>query len=283
MEFKKVNSDFELPVLGLGTWMMGGAMTTDTSNDSKDVEAIKAAIKLGYTLIDTAQVYGGGHCEELVGQAIKEFDRSKLFIVTKVFTNHLSYEDVIEQAKISLEKLGTDYVDLYLIHAPNPEFPIGETIRAMDKLVDYKLARFIGVSNFNLEQLKEAQKYSKNKIVVNQIEYSLLTRNKGNYGNMKNQESELIPYAQENDILIMAERPLERGLLLEEHPVMDQLSEKYGKTKAQIAINWLISKKNVVAIPKSSNIEHLNENMGAIGWKLDEEDIELLDKTDFSN
>jgi diketogulonate reductase-like aldo/keto reductase len=281
MEFKLLDKDFKIPVLGLGTWGIGGFMDTDSSNDEKSIQAIKDAIDLGYTHIDTAELYGAGHSEELIGKAIKALDRSKLIITSKVFKTNLKYDSVIASCKKSLEKLQTDYIDIYLIHAPNPEIPLVETMKAMDYLVEQKLIRFIGVSNFSVEQMKEAQKYSKNKIVANQIPYNLNTRNKDHIGKCTNMESEIIPYCQEKDIIVMAFRPIERGFLLETNSVLDELSKKYNKTKAQIAINWLISKKGIITIPKSTNIEHLKENLGAIGWNLNNEDIKLLDETKF--
>jgi len=150
----------------------------------------------------------------------------------------------------------------------------------MDRLVSDKLVKNIAVSNFTVDLLKEAQAYSDNKIVANQIEYSLLTRNKGSHGlpyaDNVDMESKTLPYCQENDILVVAERPLERGILLEKNELMGKMVKKYNKSYAQIAINWLISQKNVVTIPKSDNIEHLEENLGGVGWKMEEEDIELL-------
>jgi len=195
----------------------------------------------------------------------------------------LKYHDVIASCKKSLERLQTDYIDIYLIHAPNPEIPLEETMKAMDYLVDQKLVKFIGVSNFSVEEMKEAQKYSKHKIVANQIPYNLATRNKNHRGKCINMESEIIPYCQENDIIVMAYRPIERGLLLEPHPILETLSEKYNKTKAQIAINWLISKKGIITIPKSTNSKHLEENLGAVGWNLSDEDIKILDETQFES
>ena len=283
MEFKTLDKDFKIPVLGLGTWGIGGFLETDSSNDDKSIQAIKDAIDLGYTHIDTAELYGAGHSEELIGKAIKDLDRSKLIITSKVFKTNLKYDDVIASCKKSLEKLQTNYIDIYLIHAPNPEIPLEETMRAMDYLIEQKLVRFIGVSNFSVEKMKEAQRYSKNKIVANQIPYNLATRNKNHRGSCINMESEIIPYCQENDIIIMAYRPIERGFLLEPNPILDELSKKYNKTKAQIAINWLISKKGIITIPKSTNIEHLKENLGAVGWNLSNEDIKLLDETEFES
>jgi diketogulonate reductase-like aldo/keto reductase len=282
VEYKKLKCGFKIPSLGLGTWLIGGGFEADYSKDKENIEIIKQAIRLGYNHLDTAEMYGNNHTEELIGIAIKDFDRKKLFITTKVTNTHLKYNDLITSCKKSLERLQTNYIDLYLIHAPNKDIPIEETMKAMDYLVDNKLVKNIGVSNFTLEELKEAIKYSKHKIVANQIEYSLLTRNIGRYGNNKNMELETIPFCQENDIIIMAERPIERGLLLNTHPLLDKLSEKYNKTKSQIAINWLISKKNIITIPKSSNIEHLKENLGSLGWNLDKTDIEILNNTNFS-
>ena len=282
MEYKVIGN-VKIPVLGLGTWLIGGDTTPDYSEDEQAIQAIKSAIDLGYDHIDTAEYYGNGHCEELVGKAIKDIDRQSLFITSKVWTTNLNYNDVISSAKRSLQRMGTDYIDLYLIHSPSSTIPIKKTMSAFDYLVDNKMVKYIGVSNFKASQLKEAQKYAKHKIVANQIEYSLLTRNIGKYSGNRDMESKTIPYCQENDIIIMAERPIERGLILKSHPLLDSLEKKYKKTKAQIAMNWLISKKNVVTIPKSTNLNHLKENLGSIGWQMDKSDIELLDEIKFDH
>src|SRR3989344_8387321 len=119
---KKLNNGFEMPVFGFGTWMMGGAFTQDPNNDDQaDIQAIKTAIKFGITHIDTAEKYAGGHAEELVGEAIRNFARKKLFIVSKVSQTNLKYDDLIKSCQATLQRLNTSYLDLYLIHAPNPE------------------------------------------------------------------------------------------------------------------------------------------------------------------
>ena len=278
MEFKSLTYDTKIPVLGLGTWSIGGGMVTDTTYDEENIHAIKTAIKLGMTHIDTAEMYGDGHAEELVGEAIKDFNRETLFITTKVSPENLRYDDVIASAKKSLQRLKTEYIDLYLIHIPNPKIPIQETMKALNFLYEQGLIKFIGVSNFSVEQMKQAQKSSQNKIVANQIEYSLLVRNTGNEY-ISDMESKVIPYCQENDIMIVAYRPLARGRLTKPgFKILDELAKKYNKTQAQIAINWLISKKKVITIPKSTSIGHLKENLGAVGWKLKPEDIRKLDK-----
>jgi diketogulonate reductase-like aldo/keto reductase len=277
MEYKNLTENTKIPVLGLGTWEIGGGMSRDTSKDKEGIAAIKKAVELGYNHIDTAEMYGGGHSEELVGLAINDFDRESLFITTKVLPDHLRHNDCIKAAEGSLKRLRTDYIDLYLIHVPNPKIPIKETMRAMDTLLKQGKIRFIGVSNFSVEQLKEAQKYTENKIANNQIEYNLLTRHSGMYN--VNIESEIIPFCQENEIIITAWKPLVKGgLFREKNKLLEEIAEKYNKTLAQIAINWLISKKNIITIPKSTNPEHLKENLGALGWKLSEEDIKRLDE-----
>lgn len=281
MEYKTLIDGTKIPVLGLGTWLIGGALEADYSQDKQAINGIKKALELGYNHLDTAEMYGNGHCEELIGEGIKDIDRSSLFITSKVRESKLRYDDVIKSANQSLNRLQTNYMDLYLIHSPSETIPIEETMLAFDHLVENNMVRNIGVSNFRVDQLMEAQKHTKYKIVANQIEYSLLTRNKGTYSGNRDMESKTIPYCQENNIIIMAERPIERGLILKSHPVLDKLESKYKKTKAQIAMNWLISKKNIITIPKSINETHLKENLGALGWKLESADIKTLDEIQF--
>ena len=276
MEFKRLTSTIKIPVLGLGTWVMGGERETVTTDDKKNIRAIRTAVELGMSHIDTAEMYGCGHSEELVGEAISGFDRKGLFITTKVSPEHLRYNDVIASAEASLRRLRTEHIDLYLVHIPNPEIPIKEAMKAFDFLVERELVRHIGVSNFSVEQMKEAQIHTQNKIVANQIEYNLLSRNQGML--TRNMESKIIPYCQENGIVVIAWMPLARGRLVRSgFEILDELAEKYCKTRAQISINWLISQKSVVTIPKTSNVKHLKENLGAIGWSLDKDDTCRLD------
>lgn len=276
MDFKHLIGDIKIPVLGIGTWRLGGDRRPDSRHDKEDIVSIKNAIKLGYTHIDTAELYGGGHTEELVGKAIRGFDRKALFITSKVWGANLHYHDVIAAAKRSLDRMKTEYIDLYLVHMPNPDIPIKETMEAMDFLVEQGLVRCVGVSNFSAEQLEDAQRYSKNKIVVNQIEYNLLTRNKGLY--TAGMEKTTISYCQAKDILVIAWRPLALGQLAKPgFTLLDELAKKYKKTQAQVAINWLISKKGIVTIVKAASIKHLQENLGSVGWQLKPEDMTRLD------
>lgn len=267
---KKLKSGFGMPVFGIGTWEMGGEFEHDQDNDDKaDVAAIKTAIDLGVTHIDTAEIYADGYAEKLVGRAIKEYDRSKLFIVSKVEPENFGYKKALRSCERSLERLRTSYLDLYLLHWYEEGVSLKETMRALDKLVERGSVRNIGVSNFGVERLKEAQSYSKNKIVCDQVHYNLIVR--------EPERKSLLKYCQKNDIIMTAYRPLEKGGLANDPPrVLREIANKYKKTPAQVAINWLISQKNVVAIAKSRNIEHLKENMGAIGWNMDKKDIGIL-------
>lgn len=273
---KKLKNGFQMPVFGLGTWQMGGREIHNPENDDKkDITAIQEAIKLGVTHIDTAEGYAEGYAEILIGKAINGYGRSKLFIVSKVRPEHLRYNGVLRSCEASLKRLKTDYLDLYLIHSPSLEVSIEETLRAMDKLVEQGLVKNIGVSNFKTERLIEAQKYTKNKLVVNQVYYNLVIREPEKEG--------LLKHCQYNDILLEAYRPVEKGALLTQPiPILEKLAKKYDKTPAQIAINWLISQKNVITLSKMSTIEHLKENLGAIGWQMESEDVESLRK-DFPN
>jgi len=261
-----------MPVFGIGTWQMGGRVVHNpTNDDARDIAAIKAAIDLGVTHIDTAEMYAAGHAEELVAAAIKGHDRSKLFIVSKVLDVHLSHEDVIRSCKASLMRLNTPYLDLYLIHHPNPRIPLKETMAALDELKEQGLVKNIGVSNFTAERMKEAQSYTKNKIVANQVHYNLLFR--------EPERRNLLKYCQDNDAFLIAWRPVEKGVLTNSGiPLLDALCKKYNKTPAQVAINWLISQKNVITLAKTSSLMHLNENLGAVGWTMDSADIEKLRK-----
>ncbi|MBI4004661.1 aldo/keto reductase [Candidatus Roizmanbacteria bacterium] len=272
---KKLQNGFRLPVLGFGTWTIGGKREKDTTNDEINILGIKNAINSGLTHIDTAEMYAAGHAEEIVGIAIKEFPRKKLFITTKVAPDHLKYDDLFRACENSLKRLQTDYLDLYLIHSPNDEVPINETMKALNKLKDQGLIKNIGVSNFKTSRLKKAQQTSVSPIVTNQVFYNLIVRQPETDG--------LIEYCQKNDILITAFRPVDRGLLTQSNnQIFAEICNKYQKTPAQMAINWLISQDNVVTISKMSNRKHLEENLKALNWKMEQIDIKKL-RDEFPN
>lgn len=269
---KKLKNGFEMPVFGLGTWQMGGRKEHDLDNDDEaDIQAIKSAIEMGVTHIDTAENYADGYSEVLIGKAIKNYDRSKLFIVSKVKDVSMSYENVINSCRKSLERLETSYLDLYLLHRHNTNLDLKQTVKALDYLVEQGLVKNIGVANFNKEFLAEAQSYTKNKIVCNQVHYNLEFREPEATG--------LLNYCQNNDVFLVAWRPVGKGNLLENAPgIVEEMCDKYKKTSAEIAINWLVSQPYVLTLSKTRNIEHLKDNLGAVGWEMKREDIERLRK-----
>lgn len=273
MEYKKVNG-MKMPAIGLGTWKMGGNIMADHSKDEMYIESIRRAIKLGLTHIDTAEIYSAGHSEELVGKAIADFNRKDLFITTKISPHHLlTQKQIINCAKNSMKRLNIDYIDLYLVHWPPFLFSsiIKNTMSTFDKLVSNDLIRFIGVSNFSVDQMKIAQKFSRNKIITNQVEYNLLN---------KEPEHELLDFCNDQDIILTAYSPLAKGAIKNgSHKLIDDIADKYKKTAVQTAIRYLLDKPNVITIPKITSNEHLKEIIGALNWHLKKEDSDLLGRS----
>src|SRR5258706_14962679 len=201
---KKLDSGFEMPVFGLGTWQMGGKTQRDLKNDdASDIQAIRNAIDAGITHIDTAEKYAAGYSEELVGEAIQGYDRSKLLLVSKIRQEHFAGDDVKKSLEGSLKRMKTDYLDLYLLHSPSLEVSIDVTMKAMDSLVDEGLVKNIGVCNFTVERLEEAQFYATHKIVANQLHYNLIYREPERKG--------LVEYCENNDMMLIAWRPIQKG------------------------------------------------------------------------
>ena len=269
MKYKKLYDGADIPVLGQGTWGLGGGMAPDHSHDSTAIDAIRTAIELGYTHIDTAEMYGGGHTEELVGQAVSEYNREELFITSKIWKQTMDHQDVINALEGSLKRLGTDYLDLYLIHRPNRDIPIEETFRGLNALIEQGKVRYLGVSNFGLPQLKRAQTLCDTQIVTNQVRYHLHER--------KCVANGVLEYCQANNILLTAYSPIDRGYLLDD-PTVKQIAARYDATPAQVALHWLISQPQVIALPMSTNRRHLEENLGALELELSESDIERLNR-----
>jgi len=269
MEHREIAPGVEVPLLGLGTWGVGGRQVEDHRWDAEQVAAIRMAIELGLTHIDTAEYYGAGHAEELVGEAAEPYERSSLFITTKVWKNHLRGGDLANSMRGSLRRLGMDYVDLYLVHWPNPDIPLSETMAALEHCAEEGLAKFIGVSNFSWDLMVEAQGHLRDhRLVANQVEYSLTDQ--------KPRES-LLPYMRRAGSTLVAYSPLGRGTLARPgNRTLDEMAERYHKTQTQVALNWLIGQENVVTIPKASNPLHLLDIVGAVGWRLGLDDALTL-------
>jgi len=266
MKDLKVIGDDKVTSIGLGTWGIGGYESPDYSRDEESVEVLKHGLELGINLIDTAEFYGAGHSEELVGKAIEGFEREELFIISKVWPSHFSYSEAKKAARGSIKRLGT-HIDLYLLHWPGDSWrKIEETLHALEELVDEGLIRYIGVSNFDLELLKRSQEaMRKYEIVANEVKYSVRDR--------WPETSGLLDYVKREKIALIAYTPLEKGSLAR-NSCLEEIGKKYGKTSAQVALNYLIWEENVIAIPKAGRKEHVEENAGAMGWRLSKEDRE---------
>lgn len=265
---KTLKCGFSMPVFGMGTWMMGGDENRDaTDNGDSSVMALRQGLELGLRHIDTAEIYAEGFSEEITGRAISGWLRDELFITSKVWPDNLSYDGVLRAIEGSLKRIKTDYLDLYLIHNPNDAIPMSETFRALNKLVDEKLVRNIGVSNFAVPRLAAAQKLSEHKIVVNQVHFNLVSRQPEAEG--------LVEYALKNDVMITAWRPLQKATIIDAE-ILKPLAAKYHKSPAQIALNWVVSQPNTVTMSTMRNPAHIAENIAAVTWQMDDSDIELL-------
>ncbi len=252
----------QLPEIGFGTWCYRGG-----------VEPLREAIAQGANFIDTAESYGS---EEVVGQAIKGV-RDKVFLATKISPRHFRRQEVMRSADESLQRLGTDYIDLYQLHWPHYHVPIAETMGAMEELVASGKVRFLGVSNFSVQELERAQAaLSSNRIVSNQVLYSLVERTI---------EDGLLPYCEARQITILAYSPLARGLQnirsYDQNDVLGAVANLTEKTRAQVALNWCVRHPSVIAICKADKVDHVREDCGASGWRLEPAQIAALDQIKF--
>lgn len=247
-------------------------MGPDPSKDEVSIEAIRLGLDLGMNLIDTAEMYGAGHSEEVVARAL-EGHTERVFVASKVSPRHFAHDDILHSARMSLKRLNRKQMDLYQLHWPNPRIPIAETMRAMEKLVKDGLVRFIGVSNFSVDQMREAQEsLSHEKIVSNQIEYSLVDRSP---------ESGLLQHCKKEGVTVIAYSPLGQGKIPRGRgpafKVLDEIAARHGRSRNQIALTWVLQSDNVVAIPKASDTSHVQENASVAEWKLPSDERTRLD------
>ncbi|MGP4726171.1 aldo/keto reductase [Agrobacterium deltaense] len=252
----------EVPALGLGTWNMGETR----SSAPQEVESIRKAIDLGMTLIDTAEMYADGRSEEVVGAAIAG-RRQDVFLVSKVYPWNASERGTTEACERSLARLGTDHIDLYLLHWRG-EHPLAETVAAFERLKsDGKIGDW-GVSNFDTDDMEElfAVQGGKN-CAANQVLYNLSRRGP---------EFSLLPWCQERGVPLMAYSPIEQGRILKNHELI-RIAKAYQATPAQLALAFLLERDGVIAIPKSASVSRVEENRGATDLEITEEDWAALD------
>jgi diketogulonate reductase-like aldo/keto reductase len=258
-----------LPKIGFGTWTIGGRDCPDPAIDEQSMIALGSALDLGYTHFDTAEYYAAGHAEELLGQAIrnKQIRRETLFITSKVSPEHLNYDDVIRCCMNSLRRLQMDYLDLYLIHWPMRGMQLDVTFRALNQLVRDGRVRYLGVSNFNLKLLQQAQNHSETPLLTNQVSYSLPDRTYEKNG--------VLDYCQRQDILLTAYSPVKRRNISGNKKLLS-IARDRGVTPQQIALAWLVRQPRVITIPMSFNPQHQSENYLAADIDLTDLEIEQL-------
>ena len=286
--------------IGLGMWQAGGIAWGADVTDDACMAAMRRAHELGVTLIDTAEAYGQGHSEEVVGRAVREIGRDDLVISTKLSGAHLRANLVARACEASLRRLGISEIDLYQIHAPDPwdQAPLRDTMKALEALHREGKIRHIGVSNFAARDLEEARSaLSRTDIVEDQVYWSLLHRTV---------EEETVPYCRKEGIAVLAWSPLDKGALSGKyHPghkptdeirknskiwrdenlvevqklvvALREMGGRFGKTPAQVALNWLLRQPGtVVPIPGAKNPAQAEENAGAAGWSLSDSEVRRI-------
>lgn len=251
-----------LPALGLGTWKMG----EQRGIEKLEIDSLRLGIDLGMTLIDTAEMYGDGGAELLVGKALED-RRDEVFLVSKVYPWNASFEGTITACEASLRRLNTDRLDLYLLHWRG-EHPLAETVRAFEHLKRTGKIDAWGVSNFDTDDMEELFSVPDGKnCLANQVLYNLSRRGI---------EHDLLPWCQGHDVAVMAYSPIEQGRLLH-HPVLVDIAKAYQATPAQIALAFLMERDGVVAIPKSASLRRIQENREAAELDITDEDWAVLD------
>jgi diketogulonate reductase-like aldo/keto reductase len=262
MRTTKLPGGESIPVLGQGTWRFGESR----QRRAGEIAALRAGFDLGMTLVDTAEMYADGAAESVVGEAIAG-RRSELFLVSKVLPQNASTRGVVKACETSLRRLGTDFIDLYLLHWRG-DVPLEETLAAFVALVDAGKIRHWGVSNFDVSDMDELLALDAGKgVATNQVLYNPSRRGI---------EFELLPGCQRRHIPIMAYSPIEQGRVLEAE-VLKKIARRHDATPAQVALAWVMRQEGVIAIPKSGSAEHVRENHASLAVRLTDSDFGELD------
>jgi diketogulonate reductase-like aldo/keto reductase len=263
MRVTKLPSKEAIPVLGQGTWHMA----EDPLRRADELAALRLGIDLGMTLIDTAEMYADGEAERLVGEAIRG-RRNDVFLVSKVLPDHATRRGIVAACGASLQRLGTERLDLYLLHWRG-NVPLRETLGGFEALLHAGRIRYWGVSNFDLSDMRELVAIpGGSAVATDQVPYNLTRRGI---------EWDLLPWCVRHRIPIMAYSPIEQGRLLG-HAELKRVAERHRATEAQVALAWVIAHDFVVAIPKAGDPAHVSENRVAVDLRLTEEDLAELDQ-----
>lgn len=268
-KYIQIRNGSKIPRLGMGTWCLGD----NRERRHVEIEALQAGIDAGLTLIDTAEMYGDGRAEELIGEAIKGYDREKLFLVSKVYPHNAGKGKIENSIKNSLKRLGTDYLDMYLLHWRG-SIPLSHTVECMEKLVKQGFIRTWGVSNLDTDDMDELMSVPNGRnCAANQVLYHLGSRGI---------EYDLFPWQKEHDIPIMAYCPLAQAGTLKRsllsNPLLNSIAEKYGISVMQLLLLFAMRHENIIAIPRSSKKEHVIDNIRVLDLELRNEDLALMDQ-----
>ena len=296
MEYVRLGrSDLKVSVFGMGTWQIGtGYWGWEKDFTKQDVtEALNYGLDSGVNFIDTAEAYGGGRSEKIIGEIIKG-RREEIVLASKVFPTHLSYKGVLKACNRSLRRLQVSTIDLYQIHFPNPLIPLRQTMKAMETLAKEEKIRYVGVSNFSINKTKMAlNNLESAQLVSNQVRYNLLQRGA---------ERSLLSFLRESKMTLIAYSPLAQGLLSGRYSVsnspksgirsinplfsptnmkriqpilktLQTIGDLRGKTVSQVALKWLMRETTIVPIPGVKRRSHVEEDLGTVGWRLNEEEL----------
>jgi diketogulonate reductase-like aldo/keto reductase len=268
----EIVKNLRFPKVGLGTWLIG----EEAAKESDEISAIRLGIELGMNLVDTAEMYGNGKAESLVGRALLGVPREKYLLVSKVLPQNAGSPYIFSSCENTLKRLGTDYLDVYLLHWRG-KVPLSETVQCMEELVKQGKILHWGVSNFDvidMEALLNVQ--NGNHCIVNQVMYNLGSRGT---------EFDLIPWMNAHGMLVMAYCPLAQGGKLVRmrrefltNELLINISHKYKITVMQLLLKFASMKKGVIAIPKTTNLTHVQENANAIDVEISDEDWKLIDQ-----
>ena len=249
--------------LGQGTWNMGD----DPSAKSEEIKTLRTGIDLGMRLIDTAEMYGNGRSELLVGEAIENI-REDVVLVSKVLPSNASSEGVVKACENSLKRLKTDYLDLYLLHWEG-RYPLEETIDAFEKLKKSGKIKHWGVSNFDTDLMESLfDNQNGNLCATDQVLYNLSRRGP---------EFDLLPWCKKHNLPVMAYSPIEQSRLLS-NEILARIAEKHNASASQIALGWILQNQHIIPIPKASTVEHVKDNFRSLEVQFTEEDNQMLDK-----
>jgi aryl-alcohol dehydrogenase-like predicted oxidoreductase len=282
MELRSLGStSTKVSAIGMGTSGIGGITTNalgarnakDTSRDAEWIKLLKLGIDLGMTYIDTAERHAGGHCEEIIGEAIKGV-REKVFIATKFSPEDNSYDRVLDAAGRSLRRLGTNYIDLFQIHWPNPRVPLEETTSALQRLLKEEKINYVGLCNFSVRQTKEVLLYlPPENLVAISHGYNLLERSP---------ENNLIPFCKEKGLTFVAYTPFLYGMMTAKNDQrivdLSKIAKENNISVAQLILNWVLRESKLITIPKTSKESHLRENAAALDFKVGSKDLEQISK-----